>query len=63
MRNLESTCLGCCGDDPILYTIATNDTWTHSMHEDFPIHMVYEDEDGMLMLHNSLFTKINHSYV
>jgi hypothetical protein len=26
MRNLELTCLGTCGNDPVLYIVCTNDT-------------------------------------
>ena len=44
------------GDDPILYTIITNDTWTHTMDDFLHVQMVYADESGELMLHHpSLF--------
>jgi hypothetical protein len=52
MRNLELTCLDPCGNDPILYIVGTNDMWTHSMHDVFPVQMVYADEGGKLMLHH-----------
>ena len=44
------------GDDFILYTISTNDTWTHIVDDIIPIQMVYVDESGNIMLHHpSLF--------
>ena len=50
--NLELTRLDPCGDDPILYTIGTNDTWTHTMDDVLPLQKVYADESGKLMLHH-----------
>ena len=41
-----------CGDDPILYTISTNDTWTHTMDDVLPVQMVCKYESGKLMLHH-----------
>ena len=35
--NVELTILDSFGDDPILYTISTNDTWTHTMDGVLPI--------------------------
>ena len=39
-RNLELTCLDLCRDDPIIYTIGTNDIWTHSMEDVMHVQMV-----------------------
>ena len=52
---VELTMLDPCGDDPIIYTVSTNDTWTHTMDDVLPIQMLYPDESGKLMLlHHSL---------
>jgi hypothetical protein len=37
MGNLEFACLDTCGNVLILYIVSTNDTWTHSMDNFFPI--------------------------
>ena len=56
--NLELTRLDPCGDDPILYIVGTNDTWTHSMDDVMCIEMVYADESGKLMLHHPSLCEI-----
>jgi len=54
--NVELTNLDPCENDPILYTIGTSGTWTHSIDDVFPVLMVYADDSGKLMLHHpSLF--------
>ena len=47
-----------CGDDPILYIVITNDTWTHTMDDVLPVQMVYADVSGKLMLNHPLLSKI-----
>ena len=54
----ELTHLDPCGDDPILYTVGTNDTWTHSMDDVMHVQMVYVDESGKLMLHHPSLCEI-----
>ena len=50
--NVELTNLDPCKNDPILYTIGTNGTWTRSIDEVLPILMVYADDSGKIMLHH-----------
>ena len=52
------TCLDPCGDDPILYTVGTNDTWTHSMDDVLLVQMLYADESGKLMLQHPSLSEI-----
>jgi hypothetical protein len=47
-----------CGDDPILYTVSTNDTWAHTMDDVLLAQMVYSDESGKLMLHHPSISEI-----
>ena len=55
-RNFELTCLDPCGNDPILYTIGTNGTWTDSIDDVFPVLIVYAYDNGKTMIHHpSLF--------
>ena len=50
-----------CGNDPILYTIATSGTWTRSIDDVLSVLMVYADDSGKLMLHHpSLFEIKSH---
>ena len=56
--NLELTRLDPYGDDPILYTIGTNDTWTHSIDDVMHVEMVYADESGNIELHHPSLCEI-----
>ena len=47
-----------CKNDPILYTIGTNGTWTRSIDEVLPILMVYADDSGKIMLHHPSLSEI-----
>ena len=56
--NVELTNLDPCENDPILYTIGTSGTWTHSIDDVFPVLMVYADDSGKIMLHHPSLSKI-----
>ena len=47
-----------CGDDPILYIVGTNDTWTHSMDDVMHAQMVYADESSNIMVHHPSLCEI-----
>ena len=61
-RNLELTTLVPCGHGPILYTVSTNDTCTHTMDDVLPIQMVYAFESGKLMLHHPSLSEIKSQF-
>ena len=46
------------GDDPILYAVSTNGTWTHTMDDAMLVQMVYADESGKLMFHHPSLSEI-----
>ena len=56
--NVELTNLDPCENDPILHTIGTSGTWTHSIHDVFPVLMVYAYDSGKLMMHHPSLSKI-----
>ena len=56
--NVELITLYPCADDPILYNVSTNDTWTHTMDDVLPIQMVYAYESGNLMLNHPSLSEI-----
>ena len=51
-----------CGDDPILYIVSTNETWTHTMDDVLPVQMVYADESEKLMLHHPSLSEIKSQF-
>jgi len=56
--NLELTCLDPCGNDPIMYTVGTNDGCTHSVHDVLIALMVYANEGVEIMLHHPSLREI-----
>ena len=56
--NVELTNLDPCENDPILYTIGTSGTWTHSIDDVFLVLMVYVDDSGKRMLHHPSLSEI-----
>lgn len=47
-----------CGNDRIIYSVGTNDTFIYSIDDVFPIQMVYANESGMIMLQHISLSKI-----
>ena len=57
-QEIELARLDPCGDDPIIYIVGTNDTWTHSMGDVMHVQMVYANESGKFMLHHPSLCEI-----